>query len=127
MVETGFYVFNTEAHPIDGGSLDCCMRLNSMKKKALEESIDLNQVFERYIRLNLGNYNKHEKQLKSKLSDEFISDTSLNIDNCNEFNELVNRQHNKVNSSYENLCNLSSLFKVNFQSMSTTIDKIYYP
>lgn len=51
--------FNTEAHPIDGASLECCRAMrNKEKNKHLDESLDVlayvnpENLVERYIRLN---------------------------------------------------------------------------
>jgi hypothetical protein len=50
--------FNTEAHPIDGASLECCRAMRNKEKKHLDESLDVlayvnpENLVERYIRLN---------------------------------------------------------------------------
>ena len=52
MLETGFFFFNTEAHPIDGAALDCCVTLR--EKKSDLNNLNLNKLINRYVKLSTG-------------------------------------------------------------------------
>jgi hypothetical protein len=108
LVETGFYIFNTEAHPIDGASLDCCQRLNFNKNKNIMNTIDMNGILERYAQLHSGLRRRREKVVPSF---------------CNfDFNGLGNL----TNLDFIYACNLSDYFKTKFHSMSSS-GQFYYP
>jgi hypothetical protein len=56
-METGFSVFNTEAHPIDGAALECCRMLNLKNSNQDEdlnifEEIQLDNLFEKFLALD---------------------------------------------------------------------------
>ena len=101
LIETGFYVFNTEAHPIDGAALDCCQRFN-------ENKIDFNGILDHYVQLNLGFIKARERVIPSYCNYDF--DKLKDIKNL----DLI----------YS--CNLSDYFKTRFQTMSSS-GKFYYP
>jgi hypothetical protein len=65
VIETGLFIFNTEAHPVDGASLECCrvQRHNKAKDKKsidmeLYEFLDIDQILDRYVRLSSRQKNR---------------------------------------------------------------------
>ncbi|CAF0856710.1 unnamed protein product [Brachionus calyciflorus] len=72
LIETGLFFFNTEAHPIDGGSLECCRLLRLKEKNNDEqleilEKLDIENLIDRYVDLStleknlflIENYDEH--------------------------------------------------------------------
>ena len=57
IIETGFNFFNTEAHPIDGATIDCCPSLK--RESNLFTDADLNKLLNRHILLNTENQFGH--------------------------------------------------------------------
>ena len=59
-IETGYFFFNTEAHPIDGASLECCRILRNKELKNEDEDmnifnhLNLEKLFDRYVDLSTG-------------------------------------------------------------------------
>ena len=86
-IGTGFYIFNTEAHPIDGACLECCRTLNRKNSTAASTKSDLNRkLVDRYANLRLRNqlassqelYNENRFSLKS--FDEEFDDLRHELD-----------------------------------------------
>lgn len=52
-IETGFNIFNTEAHPLDGAALECCrsFRANHNKTSLLKQ-VHLDGLLNKYLRVN---------------------------------------------------------------------------
>lgn len=84
-IETGLFVFNTEAHPIDGGSLECC-RVQRGKQASLDETVNLSQLVDRYLSL---------KSVKNTPVVDHLS--SLRFKNMrDEFKELRDQMANEL-------------------------------
>jgi hypothetical protein len=112
LIETGFYVFNTEAHPIDGAALDCCMTLKSQNNeplKTLFDTIDLKTILERYLDLSTNTeFEVHD-----------IDETENLVEPC-VMDGVYKRQPNVssiVRDSF--LCNLNDKFASDFYMIST--------
>lgn len=41
ILETGLFIFNTEAHPVDGGSLECCRKQRLKEKENQDEDLNI--------------------------------------------------------------------------------------
>jgi hypothetical protein len=60
LIETGLFIFNTEAHPVDGGSLECCRSQHSAGEANEANEIDMKiydflnieSLVDRYVRLS---------------------------------------------------------------------------
>ncbi len=105
MIETGFYVFNTEAHPIDGAALDCCMKLNEQNTDplpSLMELIDLKMVFERYLDLINSDFEIRDAKDEVSYPADYGKSNASSIDK----------------DSF--LCNLNEKFKSDFYMTSTS-------
>ena len=69
VIETGYSIFNTEAHPIDGAALECCQTLKS--KENLFNQLDLSKLIDKYININSVRTNIDVNQEYSDLKHEF--------------------------------------------------------
>ena len=57
----GFYVFNTEAHPIDGAAVHCCSAervADQLELQAIHDNIDLVQLFDLFHQNDNNNFEK---------------------------------------------------------------------
>jgi len=76
LIETGFFFFNTEAHPVDGASLECCRLLrsgvDSPEGPDLLQSLDLSKLLNKHIRTLSGDSRngQDESLVKEKPDDE---------------------------------------------------------
>lgn len=64
MIETGFFFFNTEAHPVDGAALECCRSFRSEE----DDSELISELIDRYMDIKFGqfSFNRYEKSKEFK-------------------------------------------------------------
>jgi mannosidase alpha-like ER degradation enhancer 2 len=48
LIETGYFFFNTEAHPVDGAALECCRIL---RDKTKTKDLDFDKLVDQYVKL----------------------------------------------------------------------------
>lgn len=80
LIETGYFFFNTEAHPVDGASLECCRSLNGAKQNtSLIDKLNLDKLIEKHILFDTNE--------KPTLNKEYLEDkTKKEMENLNENN-----------------------------------------
>lgn len=110
MIETGFFFFNTEAHPIDGACLECCRSLRSEK----EESEFLPKLIDRYVDVKFGHYSFGDYNKRSDFK-------TLN----QEYEELRQFMIKKEAQEQENYCKSKKEFqKLPEKASLTTLREI---
>jgi len=106
IIETGYFFFNTEAHPIDGASLECCRVLKSTNPEVKNESLsllkrlNLTKLINRHIELNskhsnvdIKGLNEEYKLLKKQEELEQLNKDSLRLNICSKMiNNTAHRE-----------------------------------
>lgn len=67
LMETGFFVFNTEAHPIDGAALDCCISMRQTKHDLAH--LDVTQLIEKHSQQKQQQQAKMEKSMREEFTE----------------------------------------------------------
>ena len=120
LIETGFFLFNTEAHPIDGASLECCRALNSKKtsNKNLEYNIlsnlNLDKLIDRFVDLKSEFRNRLENKLNKTMNQEFRElktelDNELKSHDDKQNSFCLKQKTNKPNNLFNNDDNSGTL------------------
>ncbi|RNA32625.1 ER degradation-enhancing alpha-mannosidase 2 isoform X1 [Brachionus plicatilis] len=113
VIETGFFFFNTEAHPIDGASLECCQILGSEE----DEPELLPQLIDGYIESKSGHYlldDLTKRKYFKTLNQEY-----------EEFKQILREEEEKEAQEHQHFCKNKEEFK-NIQketSLSVLRDK----
>jgi hypothetical protein len=101
MLETGFFFFNTEAHPIDGAALDCCVTLR--EKKTELNNLNLDKLINRYVKLSTGIEVDEDESVLSTMKQEL--------------DDLIDKNIKEEDQSKVNLAEMCNKLKQNPQSV----------
>jgi len=96
LIETGFFFFNTEAHPVDGASLECCRMLRSKtdnpETPSLLQSLNLEKLLNKHIGpFTTEKYKQNEDLVQDKANDLLKEEIERNF-----FANLCNRMVNNT-------------------------------
>ena len=139
VIETGFFFFNTEAHPVDGGSLECCQ---SLRRKDTDDDplsrLDVDNLLSKYVSVNSGEEFPSERSMKKdyeqfkKNSDtkkgeieNKIKQLCQRIGNDSVHKEfIVNSMKLYLDSSSAMTCSMNDYFNLRMQFYNT---ETYFP
>ena len=118
MIETGYFYFNTEAHPVDGASLECCRVLRDPQSN---ENLNLEDLLDKYLKMSLPDHQNEDENKKTmrqeyqEIKEKMKSKLEKN-ELCEETNQtkLSNVTLNEKNVNMFPLsCSLDDSFEIN--------------
>ena len=119
LIETGFFIFNTEAHPVDGASLECCRTLRSqtLNQNDLEmevyDFLNIDKLLDRFVRLSNKNKYAYDKR---ESSDAYWNKTMK--EEYEELRDNMQQEFQMNNLKFKQFC--QSLFSNNNGSSTTS-------